>query len=193
MNEYSLQDSMEKCLDTWQGFNEQSLSARIQGHSSLTSQTAFLAFAQWSFSVSGCLRPHPMPQLCQATIVHQAHDWQLPLLLLGSSSSGSEVGHAIPYHDGNTFAATVHLSVGILYCQTLQQWPLFSTQGLSPPIQPCTSDCNLHSCITVLDEKASIILLSLVVTISLYPVGSSPLVATLSSSTMAVACHTTKR
>ena len=45
----------------------------------------------------------------------------------------------------------------------------------------------------ILDEKASIILLSLVVTISLYPVGSSTLEAILSSSTVAVAHHIAKR
>ena len=40
---------------------------------------------------------------------------------------GLMVGHTIPYHDGDTFAAIAHLSVGILYHQTLGQWPLFGT------------------------------------------------------------------
>ena len=51
-----------------------------------SSWTAFLDFAQWSSLESGCLRPHPKPPSCQATFAPQACNWQLPLLLLESSS-----------------------------------------------------------------------------------------------------------
>ena len=130
---------------------------------------------------------------CQATSAPQAHDWHLPILLWGSSSSASGLGHTIPDHNGDTFAAIAHLGVGILYCQTCGNDPSLArgarviTFNLTPVYAVFVLAC------MILDEKASVILLSLVVTISLYSVGSNILVATLLSSTMAAAHCTAKR
>ena len=79
-----------------------------------TFQTDFPAIALQS-SVSGCLRPHPRCLLCQATSVGQAPNWQPPLLPLGSSS-GSE---GMLYYFSPHCTTIAHLSVGILYHQTL--------------------------------------------------------------------------
>ena len=56
------------------------------------------------------------------------------------------VSHTIPYHDGDTFAAIAHLSVGILYCQTSGQQPFLSMHCLSHHIQPHSGECSLHPC-----------------------------------------------
>ena len=180
----------------------QLLAANILGFSSLTSQTAFPASALWSSLVSGCLGLHPTHLSCQVTFVPQAPNWQLPLLPLGSSSSGSEGKpyHSLPWWQHFCCHCTSQCRHSIssnLGATTLPQ----HVQGLSHHIQPQShhiqvhsGECSLHPhAYMILDEKASILSLSLVATASSYSVGSSTLVATLSSSTVAVACCTTRR
>ena len=69
--------------------------AKIPIHSNLISETVFPVFALQSALASGCLGPHPMLLLFQATFVALAPNRQQLLLPLGSSSSESEI---MPYY-----------------------------------------------------------------------------------------------
>ena len=56
------------------------------------------------------------------------------------------VCHTISHYNNDILAAIAHLSVSVLYHQTLGLWPLFSMQVMSHHIQPHTSECGLHLC-----------------------------------------------
>ena len=101
----------------------------------------------------------------------------------------------ISHYDSDILAAIVHLGVSIVYYQALGQW--------KPPLQhvgvwvitfshTLVNVVFICACI-ILDEKALIISLPLVVTTSLYSVESSTLVVTLSSSNVMVTHQTAKR
>ena len=131
---------------------------------------------------------HSRPYLWLWHLIGSYHSCHWDLLL-----QSLRVYHTIPHYDGDSLAAIAHLGVSIVYCQILGQWSFVNTQGLSHHIQPHTGECSLCPACIILDEKASIILLSLVVTTPSYSVGSSTLVVILLSSTVVVTCLTAKR
>ena len=141
--------SREKCHGTQPGetrWSSPAQVAKILTHLNLTFRTTSPVFALWTASVAGCPGPHPMPQSSQSHLwlqhliccYYPCH-WNLP-------PQGLKVCCAISHYDSDGLAATVHLSVSVLYCQAFGQWSLVSMQGLGHHIQPCTSECSRHPC-----------------------------------------------
>ena len=99
----SLLDSKEKNVrilsKEWMGRFCQLWWPRLQAAQVKLLKQFFLPLFSWSSLVPGHLGPHPMHLSCWATSVAQAPGWQLPLLPLGSSSSGSEgmLYHFLPW------------------------------------------------------------------------------------------------
>ena len=159
--------------------------------SNLTSQTASSASALQSASVSECLGPHPMHLSCQAASVAQVPNGS-PQSHHGDLLQCLRVCCTISHHDSNILAAIAHLSVGILYHQTLGNGPSSAHRMWVITFNlTLVSTVFVHVCM-ILDKKASTALLSLVVTTSSYSVESSNLVVTLSSSNVAVTLWTGK-
>ena len=115
---------------------------QIPSCSNLTSQTASLVSALQSDSASGCLGSYWMDLLCQAASVAQAPNCQPPLLLLGSSSLGSE---DVPYCFSQWWQHS---------CCHYASWCRHSVSSMAPHqdvgmghhIQPHTGECSLCPC-----------------------------------------------